>query len=183
MPERHYTFFRLQLGNYMFPDTCWYGHFIVFWYVKLCPKFVRIFQLHPVFLVLESWRVEGSGYDHMLLASHGSMFWKWIMCVFLSLKEIYLLLLSKRESTLVVLRSGGNERVLGPQRGRICLEIQDEKIVFIWKHHQNIHKLCTWFQLKSIVSPHNDEPVSKLGSDLSFMAAIRNFDHVPCVGL
>lgn len=103
----------------------------MFSYVDMCPKFVSTFQLHPVFLVIESWRVEGSGYDHMLLARHSSMFWKWIMYVFLSLKEIYLLLLSGRESMLAVLRSGGNEQVPVPQRERICLELQDEKIVFI----------------------------------------------------
>jgi hypothetical protein len=67
----------------------------------------------------------------MLFARHDSMFWKWIMYVFLSLKEIYLLLLSGRESWLVVLRSGGNEQVPAAQRERICLELQDEKIVFI----------------------------------------------------
>jgi hypothetical protein len=67
----------------------------------------------------------------MLLARHGSMFWKWIMCVFLSLDKIYLLLLSGRESMLVVLRSGGNERVPAAERERISLWLKDEEIVFI----------------------------------------------------
>jgi hypothetical protein len=33
----------------MFRDSCWYGQFFLFWYLELVSKFVRTFQLHPVY--------------------------------------------------------------------------------------------------------------------------------------
>jgi hypothetical protein len=33
----------------MFPGTCWYGHFYLFWYVELVTEVFRTFQLHPVY--------------------------------------------------------------------------------------------------------------------------------------
>jgi hypothetical protein len=65
-------------------------------------------QQENISLSLNSCRVKGSGYAHMFVGRQASMFWKLIMCVFLSLKEIYLLLLSRGENMLT---SRGDEQV------------------------------------------------------------------------
>jgi hypothetical protein len=77
---------------------------------------------------------------------------------------------------------GGDEQVLAGEWERICLQPQDEKTVFICSHNQNIHTLCTWFQRKSIVSPQNDEPVSKLESHPKPLMPIRNLVSVILCG-